>query len=44
MWPFNYPSDEYVTNVFNQVIILIEDIKESTVEIVEHIKEELKHE
>ena len=44
MWPFNYPGDEYVTNVFSQIIIILEDIKESAVEMVDNIKEEIKNE
>ena len=35
MWPFNYPGDNYITNVFNQVITLLEDVKETTVEFIE---------
>ena len=36
-WPFNYPGDEYNTNVFSQVIILLEDIKDTTIEFIEDI-------
>ena len=41
-WPLNYPGDSYITNVFGQVIILLDDIKESTVEFVEEMVEVLK--
>ena len=30
--PLNYKEDEYVTNVFSQVIILLEDIAEEAKE------------
>ena len=43
-WPFNYPGDEYLTNVFSQVIILVEDIKDATVEFLDNIKEDIKNE
>ena len=42
-WPFNYPGDDYPTNVFSQIILVLEDIKESTEEIIEEIKEEIFH-
>jgi len=42
-WPFNYPGDEYNTNVFNQVIILLEDVKDKTIEFIDEIKEGIKN-
>ena len=44
MWPFNYPGDIYSTNVFNQVIILFEEIGEKAKDLVEEISSELKNE
>jgi hypothetical protein len=43
-WPFNYPGDNYNTNVFNQLIILLEDLADSAVEFADEIKEEIKNE
>lgn len=40
-WPLNYPGDEYLTNVFSQVIILCENIKESTIEFVDNVLNEI---
>ena len=43
-WPFNYPGDDYLTNVFSQVIILLEDIKDATINFIDNIKEEIENE
>ena len=43
-WPYNYPGDNYITNVFSQVIILLEDAKDATIEFIEDIVEEIKNE
>lgn len=43
-WPFNYPGNEYNTNVFSQVIILLEDVKDTAIEYITEIKEVLKNE
>lgn len=43
-WPFNYPGDEYQTNVFSQVIILLEDIKDATINFIDTIKEKIDNE
>ena len=44
MWPFNYPGDIYDTNVFNQVIILFEDLTEKARDLIEDIGSEIKNE
>ena len=41
---FNCPDDEYSTNVFNQVIILFEDLSEKAKTIFESIKPDGKNE
>ena len=47
-WPYRYPGDNYLTNVFSQVIITIEDIAEDirdgVIEFVDIIKEEIDYE
>ncbi len=30
-WPFNYPGDIFETNTFNQLIVLIDDIVDSSI-------------
>ena len=40
-WPLNYPGDEYLTNVFGQVIILCKDIKDTTLEFVDNVLTEI---
>ena len=42
-WPFNYPGDNYLTNVFSQVIILVEDVKDTAIEFISDIKDEIKN-
>ena len=36
-WPLNYPGDEYLTNVFSQVIIMCEDIKDTAIDFIDNI-------
>lgn len=38
-WPFNYPGNDFITNVFGQVIVTLEDIGEKAKDIVDNIKE-----
>ena len=44
MWPFNYPGDDYSTNVFNQIIIFVEDLSDEVKETIEFIKGEILNE
>ena len=41
-WPFNYPGNEYLTNVYGQIIILAEEAKEAVVDAAESIKESVE--
>ena len=36
-WPHNYPGDEYLTNVFSEILILIDDVVEKVGDIIEDI-------
>lgn len=38
-WPFNYPGNDYLTNVYGQIIILAEEAKEAVIDAAETIKE-----
>lgn len=37
---FNYPGDDYMTNVFNQIVIFLSDLTEEVIESIEFIGEE----
>ena len=36
-WPYNYPGDEYLTNVFSEILILIDDVAEKVGDIITDI-------
>ena len=40
MGVFNYPGDDYVTNVFNQIVIFLSDLSEEVITSIEFIGEE----
>lgn len=42
MWPFNYPGDDYLTNVFGQVIIMAEDIADDLIDFVDDVIDDIK--
>lgn len=38
-WPFNYPGDNYFTNVYGQIIIIAEEAKEKVIDAIDAIKD-----
>jgi hypothetical protein len=42
LWLYRYPGDDYLTSLFSQVVIIIEELTEDAKQQIDFINDEIK--